>query len=417
VLFVSQNVANAGNLAYNVLFSRLMGPALFADLATLLTLKLSLMSVFGAVQFAVGKSVATGRAVASSATSAAARLHRTAFVILALLLTILAPLVLILPVAEALGLGGNFGLPILLLALPVTAPLCIARGLAQGRMRLAPLVLSVNIEMAVRLGVGYAMWQTGFGIEGVAAAIALSLAAGWLPVRAEPTADETEVPEANQTRTAVAGLAAATLPFAVLQAAQVAHLDGDVLLANALLDEITAGNAAVLSLVQRIQFFACVGLALALLPAVAAATSEGRCVLRAAQPVALIFGGVSATVLTGVVLWPEAIVELLSGQAYTGAADALLPACLAAVCFTFSYLAATFLSALDLRAGILAIAAFVPVQAGALWGASRAAGPEVLGEIYSAKAVTQAALAAVLGLLLLRALPQARASGGIPARS
>jgi len=52
VLFVSANIANAANLLFNMIFARLMGPAIFADLTLLLTLKLGLLSFLGALQFA-----------------------------------------------------------------------------------------------------------------------------------------------------------------------------------------------------------------------------------------------------------------------------------------------------------------------------------------------------------------------------
>jgi len=51
-LFVSANIANAANLVFNMVFARMMGPAAFADLTLLLTLKLGILSFLGALQFA-----------------------------------------------------------------------------------------------------------------------------------------------------------------------------------------------------------------------------------------------------------------------------------------------------------------------------------------------------------------------------
>ena len=86
-------------------------------------------------------------------------------------------------------------------------------------------------------------------------------------------------------------------PFAVLQAAQVLHLDGDLLVANAVLTPEEVGFVAVLSLIQRVQFFACFGLAAVLLPSVTAAALRGWAGLREAAPVAGLFGLVSLVVL------------------------------------------------------------------------------------------------------------------------
>jgi hypothetical protein len=52
LIFVAYNLANLGNLIFNMLFSRWMGPSLFGDLAVVLTVKLSLVSIFIAVQMA-----------------------------------------------------------------------------------------------------------------------------------------------------------------------------------------------------------------------------------------------------------------------------------------------------------------------------------------------------------------------------
>ena len=61
ILFVSANIANAANLLFNMIFARLMGPALFADLTLLLTLKLGVLSFLGALQFAFAEQSAKER--------------------------------------------------------------------------------------------------------------------------------------------------------------------------------------------------------------------------------------------------------------------------------------------------------------------------------------------------------------------
>ena len=61
ILFVSANIANAANLLFNMIFARLMAPALFADLTLLLTLKLGVLSFLGALQFAFAEQSAKER--------------------------------------------------------------------------------------------------------------------------------------------------------------------------------------------------------------------------------------------------------------------------------------------------------------------------------------------------------------------
>ena len=65
-LFISANIANAANLVFNMVFARIMGPAAFADLTLLLTLKLGILSFLGALQFAFAELTAKESMVSQS---------------------------------------------------------------------------------------------------------------------------------------------------------------------------------------------------------------------------------------------------------------------------------------------------------------------------------------------------------------
>ena len=168
---------------------------------------------------------------------------------------------------------------LLLAALPFGASLSLLRGVAYGRMNAGRIALSANVEMAVRLGGALVAWQAGLGIGGVVLAISLSIAAGWAALAGllpTPAADRAAA------RPMLRILILGALPFALLQVAQVMALDGDIFLASALLPAAEAGKLAALSLVQRIQFFACVALASVLLPGVVIAARTGKDALSAA---------------------------------------------------------------------------------------------------------------------------------------
>jgi O-antigen/teichoic acid export membrane protein len=399
-MFLSSNVANAGNLVFNMLFGRWMGPELFADLATLLTLKLSLLAVLNAVQMAVSQ-VVSGRPAGFGA-AGLLWLNRVGFVGMAVALPFLVPPALTGALGDALGLGSASALVLLLLALPVTVPLCICRGIAVGRMDVARIVWSANIEMAVRLGGSVVLWHLGAGIEGVALAIAASLVAGWLPVSGALAATPAGQGRRMEARDAgvVRPVLLLALPFAVLQAAQVLHLDGDILVANAVLTSGEVGSVAVLSLVQRVQFFACFGLAAVLLPAVTAAALTGGSGLREAAPVAALFGLVSVATLVLLGLAPLEVITFLVGPAYADAAPSLATAGLCAVLFTLSYLCATYLAALGDRRGIWLMALFVPLQISTFVLLSLREAGMTLGQMMLAKLFWQAGLSLALLLLI-----------------
>lgn len=392
-MFLSSNVANVGNLVFNMLFGRWMGPELFADLATLLTLKLSLLAVLNAVQMAVSQ-VMSGQAPGFGAASLR-WLNRAGFVAMGLALPLVLPAALTGALGEALGIQSAGALVILILALPVTVPLCIFRGVAVGQLDVTRIVWSANLEMGVRLGGAVLFWQLGYGIEGVAFAMALSIVAGWLPV------SRALGPQTTGGASVLRPVLTLAFPFAVLQAAQVLHLDGDLLVANAVLTPEEVGFVAVLSLIQRVQFFACFGLAAVLLPSVTAAALRGGAGLREAAPVAGLFGLVSLVVLGLLCLAPAQVITVLVGQAFTRAAEVLPLAGGCAVLFTFSYLCATYLAALKDRRGIWLMAGFVPLQMSTFVVLSMRDVGLTLSDMMLAKLCWQAGLSLALVALIL----------------
>ncbi len=364
IIFVSSNFVNVGNLVFNMIFSRWMGPELFGDLAVVLTIKLALLGVLGALSSAVSQQVAAQDAKDAGQTEQAlARINRICFGALWFALPVIAVMLYFGSVGTRLDLGSPYLLFILLGSVPFCAPLNILRGVALGRMDSAKIVLSANVEMAVRLGFGILAWQIGFGIEGVVAAIGVSIIAGWvvlIDVLPAPQTPKTQV------RPLAATLGLAALPFALLQIAQVAALDGDIFLATRYLSDTETGYVAALSLFQRIQFFACFALASVLLPSVVIAIREGQSYRSSVCMIAVLLACVSYAVLSLCILCPEFLLTALVGPEYVAASDLLAWAAAAAVFFTINYLIATFLMAQGRRSGVVTVVAGSALQIGVM---------------------------------------------------
>lgn len=389
-IFVSANLVNLGNLGFNVLFSRWMGPVLFGQLATVLTLFLAVMGVLGAVQLAVSQRIA-GRPDAARAWQAdLGRLARRGLVVGLVILPVLVAATLALDLGQKIGLGSPLLLPVLLLCLPFALPLALGRGIATGQLAAGRVILSAQVEMWVRL-VGAALaWHLGFGLEGVTAVIALSVIAGWMPLRSA-FGPGNGAPVAATAALPTATLLLAALPFAVLQAGQVILMDGDVLMAQALLGASEAGHVAALGLFQRIQFFGCFSLAAVLLPAVAAQVSAGRNPMKAAVPVFALYGLVTALLAGLAFAAPGMVITALVGQDFLPAAPLLPLVSVSAAAFTLSYLLATYLAALGDRSGIWAISVACPVQIAVI-----ALCANDLATLLTAKLICQLALAVIL---------------------
>lgn len=390
LVFVSSNIANAGNLAYNMLFSRWMGPELFGDLALILTIKLSILAVLNAVQMAISKNVAEthdqGKLDAYGALSHAA---------------LIGGFFIVPPVAFALWLfdaGSVLNLSdpdvlfVLCAALPFVAPLCFARGVVTGKLSVSAIISSTQVEVLVRLLGGTMAWHFGLGLQGVTLALVFSIIAAWLVIARQATPrGEHEIPKGIARQ-----LALASVPFALMQAAQVALLDGDVLIAKIILSAEEAGLAAALALFQRIEFFACFALASVLLPSVTAATARGDNPLQAAAPVAILFAGVSVSILALSHQFPNVLMQMLAGSEFLKASPLLWPAAITATAFTLSYLVATWLAAMGCKRGIYLLAAFVPVQFASLLAADALAGGLSLSLLITTKLSVHLSLAALM---------------------
>ncbi|MCB1332948.1 MAG: hypothetical protein KDK26_04690 [Roseivivax sp.] len=406
IVFAASNFVNLGNLAFNMVFSRLMGPELFGLLALLLTIKLALLGVLGAVQSAVSQTVAA--AGDDGTERALSRVNRSLLSWLVFPVVSLAAGLLLAQTVGARLFAPAPLLALLLAALPFGASLSLLRGVAYGRMNAGRIALSANVEMAVRLGGALVAWQAGLGIGGVVLAISLSIAAGWAALAGllpTPAADRAAA------RPMLRILILGALPFALLQVAQVMALDGDIFLASALLPAAEAGKLAALSLVQRIQFFACVALASVLLPGVVIAARTGKDALSAALPVAALFGAVSLVLLALASVMPGLLIGVLVGPAYLDAAPVLIMAVAAAVAFTFSYLCATFLAALGNRTGIVLVLAGALVQLALM----AALGADAIGGLLAIKLACQLAGAAVIGAVTLHAVLRRRTARRAPA--
>ncbi len=330
LMFASSNLVNVGNFSFNLIFSRLMVPAAFADLAFLLTVKLVSLSVLSALQMAVSKQVADGKLQAADLRQFLSLRSPWLWAGMALII-------------GALWLSGaplGRALAILALACPLILPLSILRGLALGQINMRATIWSAQMEMIARLGLSLLFWFLGWGLVGIGFALALSLLLAWAPLRGlAPKVEGGSSP-------ILKSLALAALPFGVLQVAQVLITDGDVLVARTVLSGQEAGYLAALSLIQRIQFFACFGLAAVLMPSIIKKVQAGEGLRGILIQMAGLYLLTNLPLITFAFLAPATLLGLIVGSAYLEAAPLVWMVCVSGALFTLTYLILTLLIAL-----------------------------------------------------------------------
>lgn len=397
-LFISANVANAANLIFNMVFARLMGPAAFADLTLLLTLKLGILSFLGALQFAFAELAAKeGDAQRSRERAHVLSWQSLKFSIPAMFVVI--------AFANYISGSLNFSAPIALcvlaLAVPFFLPMVIYRGLTQGLIDLPKIIVSIQAEWIIRLFGSLILWKMGFGLAGIAAAVGLSIMAGFFFSTRKDDIKPLRLRNEKGLDKQTKALGVVALPYLILQIAQVLVLDSDILVAKASFSPETAGLVAGLLLIQRVFFFAFLSCSMILQPLVAK-QKDGQ---KSPQELLVLLGAIAVvTIVSMIIILPNAdlIVSIMLGGKYLALSSIVWISALTGAVFISSHLCAIYQIANGRR-----LAAFVVLFFGAVQLISLSAVNNFFPDIglhgyFTLKLLIQIACAAVLlGIVLM----------------
>jgi len=338
VLFFSANIANAANLLFNMIFARLMGPAIFADLTLLLTLKLGLLSFLGALQFAFAELSAKEKDMTTSKINAYALSLRSLKISVPIMFVIIASAGLL---SSWLNFSSPQALAVLALAIPFFLPMVIYRGLTQGLIHLPKIVLSIQAEWIIRLAGSLLLWKMGLGLVGISAAVGLSIIAGFVFSTDKQDWTTRKTMLKNRARVNAKALGVISLPYLILQLAQVLVLDSDILIAKAAFSAETAGLVAGLLLIQRVFFFAFLSGSMILQPIVAKQSSaHGTPKELFALLIAITF--ITAAALLVIIPNAGLVVKLMLGTAYSELTSIVWISAVTGAVFIVSHLCAVY---------------------------------------------------------------------------
>ena len=277
-----QLLAGLGNLVVALLAARLLAPGAYAELVAFLALYLA-VHVPAAALSAAG-AVAPGRALAPLPRAVAAAGA------LAVLIAVASK-----PIGSAVGLPAGM-VALLATALPGAAALGLSRGDAYARSELDTVRASLLAEPLARVLLGVALMAAWGATGGALAAVCggyLALAAchlllgRWFVARRDRP-DTGPAPAATATSVADAHIAVGVgVSFIVLAVLQVV----DLVVANARLGDVPAGQFGALSTLGGAAAFATATVPLVLLPASARGDAEAR---RVALRLTLLVGGGAA---------------------------------------------------------------------------------------------------------------------------
>ncbi len=266
VLLSASGLATAINFAYNIAVARSLGPAGFGQAAAVYTLLILLLTVTLSFQIVSAKAVAQ-----QSSPEAKLEVHRS-FHRNAWICGIIVALLLLLfraAIADFLNLPSPILIVLLAIGAAFYVPLGSQRGYLQGAYGFRRLAINIVLEGLVRLFGSLLLIRLGFGVPGVIAANAASVAAAYF---------------ATGPRFAAAVPSGLGLPDAFREVLQAVVFCGgqalinncDIVLVKHFFPATTAGLYAAVSLVGRVIFFFCYAVVNTMFPLMAGARREER---------------------------------------------------------------------------------------------------------------------------------------------
>ena len=355
---------HVSNFAFNSVAARFLGPADFGSLAAVVALLYGASPIMYSVQTVASK--LTTSLVESGKLAQVRGLLRFYALRLAFAGLVVGAMVVLFSGALARFLHVESGTPIALLALALTisVPVNVQRGVLQGSMRYRRYATSVGSEAVVKLTAAIVvlvwLWPSVEGAVltvGIAAVAALIV--NGILIRFLPAPRAKVKPIAHPYRYSLLTLASLTLLALMLSA--------DVLAAKRYLDADTAGLYAAVSLAGKIVFFATSALSLVLFPWFSSRTERGLDAKAGLSGGLGLIAGISVVVIAIYAFFPEAVITPLFGAEYN-AIDGDLPWMgLAFACYATVYLMATYLLSRASTFGIGVLAVTLVGQLGGLF--------------------------------------------------
>ena len=310
VMLLGSVFVAAINFGFNVSMARLLGPALFAQVAAMVTLLMLLSSVSLSFQMVCAKFVARNTTLGGKL-AVFHDLWRSAWIV-----GVAIALVFILarqPVAEYLRMSDSRLLLVFALGMAFYTPLGVKRGNMQGLCEFGALSRNYIFEAACKLVMAVLLVELGYAVIGVVGAIAASIVAAMLLPgrRAENSALCTESGELIPAsfREAIQAI--------VFFIGQVIINNIDIILVKHFFTAELAGLYAAVALVGRLLYFAAWSVVSAMFPISAAAKDEST---KHVLLLPLLIVSVMALAFIGVLaLFPDFIIRLVLGESFRSA--------------------------------------------------------------------------------------------------
>lgn len=381
-------IVNAGNYGYNLILGRILGPAQFADAAVLITLLLVLS--FAAMTFQL---VTAKFSVLFSGTlfhTFIGKLYQQGLLFglgVGLLMIVFAEQLHLLFQTTNARMFVIFGIGI-----PIYFVMSINRGVYQGRKAFQQLSMTYQGEMLSRLAITLALiiiFKVA-PVTAIAVGLVISFLIGLIPFKRSLFRIVSTVRIASDHKKHIRNFFVLT---AFYELTQIIINNSDILIVKHYFDAYEAGLYASLALIGRIVYFIAWMFVMILLPTVVALQKEGKATAPILFKYVGYIGAIALFIVSICFVFPNQMIVVLFGDAYTAMAPLLWKYALATGMFAVANIFAYY---------FLSLAQYIPVLISGVFGVLQLA--LVIFFHESLTQVVHMQLIAMLSLLIIQAI-------------
>lgn len=342
ILFISNLLVNAGNYGINLLLGRWLGPAEFSEVSLLVTFLLMLS--FWALAFQLTSAKYIAEYLVENKHNELYNFSNW-FKKLSVLVGIgLASLLISLSIfwKEFFQIRSSSVLIIFGLGMPLYLLMSVNRGILQGQNNYRKLALTFQVEMWTRLVGSIILVKMGYGVNGVAWGLILSIFASW--VFSNPSIEKfSTIPFSDQK--------IIHFFFIVLfyECSQILINNSDTIVVKHFFSPTDAGLYAALALIGRIVYFGTWTVVTMLFPLVIKLEKEGKDHSKYFLGGLCVVGGIAGIITIACYVMPEVIVNILFGEKYISIAPLLWLYALATALFALVNVFVYYNMSLDKR--------------------------------------------------------------------
>lgn len=311
IMVIGSNSVNFLNYLYHLVMGRMLGPANYGELASLISLIGLLGIIPGSISLAIIKYVSsakTAEEIASLVDWLKGKIFITSLIFFIILL-IISPVV-----SSFLNIGKTSYLVLIAVSLLFSIQLLLNRAILQGLLKFKEMVLSALAENITKLLVSILLIYLGFQVNGALFAFVITTLLGWyitnFYLRLSSSGSKSSM------LFNIKPMLIFTIPVLIQSVSTTSLYSSDVILVKHFFSSYDTGIYASLSTLGKIIFFATGPISTVMFPLVSKRKARGepyRKIFIYSFIATAIFAGVSLIIYW---LFPELVIRLLYGTAY-----------------------------------------------------------------------------------------------------